>query len=71
MTISTQLSLHTRDFLRHRQQLVQQLMQIPTRHINHDGKVKLVGDVIAEVVADTEAGQRFVWQSTLDTRVQL
>lgn len=72
MNNDVQLTLpHSAEYLRQRQQVLQQLMFTVGKDMQFNGRPTRIGDLIAEVLKDSELGQRLVWQSTLDTRVQL
>lgn len=70
--METQLSLsHSQEYLGQRNKVLFSLMANCGREINYHGQVRSCRQLLIEVLYDTELGQRVVWQSTLDTRVQL
>ncbi len=62
---------HSAEYLGQRNKVLLKLVGYPEGRMNFCGSSVRIGDLIVEILQDTERGQRLVWQSTLDTRVQL
>ena len=68
-----QLELHTEDFLKHRTRVIVSLISSLGKYncLQFDGEKCLTYGVLMDVLQETERGNRFVRQTSLDTRVQL